>query len=301
VRKNICLAVYLLFILILIPAYAFAEINLNISDSTTTIIDSSTFKMNNITADVDGVAVAGQYWIDFKWDPGSLVFVPINAGAEETPNIIGTWLMTADWTCDGTTDATSYWTINSDNTVSSSSGKTGAWTLKDNNVTITFETTHYTGTINAANDTISGNVSTNLDTGCWTATKTTPVQEKTWNFWVYNSSTSYTVTLKSNANRTFTISFTPGTGNPNVCFLYDYKFIQGNNTLSFSIYQNLLDSNTALFISQTGWDGCDYVYQGQTASGTISNMPTWFNFNTTFKVGVNSGLMILEPDGSAHK
>ena len=81
-RKIICLAVYLLLILMLIPAYSFAAINLNISNSTTTIIDSSTFKMNNITADIDGVSVPGQYWIDFKWDSVNLVFVPINVGAE---------------------------------------------------------------------------------------------------------------------------------------------------------------------------------------------------------------------------
>jgi hypothetical protein len=81
-RKRIYLAVYLLFILMLIPAYSFAAINLNISNSTTTIIDSSTFKLNNITADIDGVAVPGQYWIDFKWDSVNLVFVPINIGAE---------------------------------------------------------------------------------------------------------------------------------------------------------------------------------------------------------------------------
>ncbi len=64
--------------------------------------------------------------------------------------------------------------------------------------------------------------------------------EKTWNFWVFDDSTSYAVTSKSNADRTFNISFRPGTGNPFVCVTGGYRFMQGINTFDLSTSHSVL-------------------------------------------------------------
>jgi uncharacterized protein (TIGR03067 family) len=70
-----------------------AEVNLNISQSGITITGQDTFRINKVTANVDGIIVPGQYWIDFMWDSVTLVFVPINVGEENvaTTALEGTW------------------------------------------------------------------------------------------------------------------------------------------------------------------------------------------------------------------
>ncbi len=114
---------------------------------------------------------------------------------------------------------------------------------------------------------------------------------------VVDDSTSYYVTLKSNADQTFNISFSPGTGNPFVCVAGDYRFMQGNYTFDLSTFG--ADTNTALITFSGGWNGCDYIYQGQTVSGTISSIPSWLDFNSQFFIGINSGIIALETDGQA--
>jgi hypothetical protein len=122
-------------------------------------------------------------------------------------------------------------------------------------------------------------------------------EEKTWNFLVSDDSTSYNVTVKSNSNRTFNISFSPGTGNPFVCVTEGYRFMQGNHTFDLSTFQ--ADTNHALITFSGGWDGCNYIYQGQTVSATISSIPSWLDFNSQFSVGINSDIIVLETDGQA--
>jgi hypothetical protein len=122
-------------------------------------------------------------------------------------------------------------------------------------------------------------------------------EEKTWNFLVSDDSSSYYVTLKSNADRTFDISFSPGTGNPFVCVTDGYRFMQGNNTFDLSRSQS--DTNTALITFSGGWNGCNYISQGQTVSATISNIPSWLDFNSQFSIGINSDIIVLETDGQA--
>jgi hypothetical protein len=79
-KNNISLAACLLLITAIISSYAFAGINIDISKSTTTIVDDSTFKLTNVTAGVDGVTIPGKYWINFTWDPVNFVFMPLHFG-----------------------------------------------------------------------------------------------------------------------------------------------------------------------------------------------------------------------------
>ncbi len=122
-------------------------------------------------------------------------------------------------------------------------------------------------------------------------------EEKTWNFLVSNNSTSYYVTLKSNADRTINISFSPGTGNPFVCVTGAYSFMQGTHTFDLSTSQ--ADANTALITFSAGWNGCNYINQGQTVSATVSSVPPWLDFNSQFSLGINSDIIVLETDSRA--
>lgn len=286
-KKLLIIAFFLIF-----TCSAWA-LDIDFSASQTNAVNSQIIRIHNLTS----LGLPGKYWVDFQWDPVNLIMVPVAAGAEVVPSAVGTWAVTFDWTCDGTNDATSYWTFNDNGSLSSSTGMTASWQMANNTVSIYFDSnSSYTGTLGADNNTMSGTIA---NTGCWSAARSSSVTEKTWNFWVYNSSTSYTVTLKSNANHTFDITFSPGTGNPWVCMTVNYEFIQGNSTFDFSSARS--DVNTALVSFPGGWDGCDYIYQGQTISGTISGIPTWFDFNSEFGVAIGSDFLYLEPDGSTHR
>lgn len=57
---------------------ACAEINTDISNSTVEILNSTTMRIRNLTAE----GYSGKYWVDFQWDSSTLVYRPIQVGAE---------------------------------------------------------------------------------------------------------------------------------------------------------------------------------------------------------------------------
>lgn len=75
------LALAILFVLIWINA-SYAEINTDISNSTVEILNSTTMRIRNLTAE----GYSGKYWIDFQWDSSALVYRPIQVGTEVTTN-----------------------------------------------------------------------------------------------------------------------------------------------------------------------------------------------------------------------
>jgi hypothetical protein len=207
--------------------------------------------------------------------------------------IVGQWVMIADWQCDKRNDAWAIWTFNSDGSLSSSTGNVGEWSLQNNEVTVVMNTSSYYGNV-ASDGTISGAIGV----GCWSAWKNSETKLKSWIFSVDEGSTSYQVFLDLNANRTFEIKFKPLTGNPNICYI-SYAFLQGNSQFDLSPYAS--DSDSALLASLSGWDGCSYVYQGQTVTSMIVDLPAWFNPSSTFSVGLRGDFLVLEPDGSVHR
>ncbi len=70
---------------LLLISVAQAEVNLNISGSQVEMQNSDTFRMLNVTSP----EYPGVYWVDFKWDPVNLVFVPVNVGTEMLYKISG--------------------------------------------------------------------------------------------------------------------------------------------------------------------------------------------------------------------
>jgi hypothetical protein len=209
--------------------------------------------------------------------------------------IVGQWIMVADWQCDKNDDAWVIWTFNGDGSLSSSTGNVGLWSLQNDDLTVQINaitTSVYHGKV-----VLDGTTSGTVGAGCWAAWKNSETKLKSWMFWVDKGSTSYQVFLDLNANRTFEIKLKPGTGNPYISYL-DFSFIQGNNQFDLSIFDP--DSNSALLAPFLGWEGYGYIYQGQTVSGMIVDLPAWFNPTLTFSVGVNSGFIILEPDGNVH-
>jgi hypothetical protein len=74
-KLMIVLALSLVF---MIYNAAYANIDINISASNLSILDSNTIRIHNFTV----VGFPGRYWVDFKWNPAGLDFVPINAGVE---------------------------------------------------------------------------------------------------------------------------------------------------------------------------------------------------------------------------
>lgn len=284
----------LTLILIISAGISYAGIDLNFSESEVDIIDPTTIRIKHITAP----CCPGKYWIDFRWDTESLILIPVNAGAEEQYNtsVEGGWLVSLDKNCNGV-DLSAYWVFNGDGSILSNTGSTATWLLDNNNITITFGTTIYTGTIDLTNNTMSGT----YNSGCWSAQKANPSPEKNWSFNVVQTKSEYNVNLHSRSNYTFEITFTPVNGTPFVCVSLDFNFIQNNNVFDLENSYILLDSDTAYISFISGWDGCDYIYPGQTVTGTISGIPLWFDFNSKFTIGIGSDYIILEPDGTTHK
>jgi hypothetical protein len=241
--------------------------------------------------------------VDFIWNPEQLKFVPTYIEAEVSPvdsNVVGGWRVDIDGTCDNESDSRVYWTINNNGTLLSSTGNEGTWELQDNDITIHFGSTTYTGTVNPSNNTINGTFVYSNNTGCWFAIKGTNTQQ-TWQFWVADFNDTYRVDLKSKHDYTFDITFTYVTGNPFLCVDIEYVFLQGNNIFYLTDFRLSVNSDTALITYDTVWNGCDYIYQGQTITGHITHIPLWFNSNSTFRIGVNSDVITLEPDGTTHR
>lgn len=80
--KKIC---FIIVVSLLLISVAQADVNLNISGSQFEIQNTDTFRIRNVIAP----GYRGAYWIDFKWDPVNLVFVPVNLGAEALYKIAG--------------------------------------------------------------------------------------------------------------------------------------------------------------------------------------------------------------------
>ncbi len=79
---------------------SYATIDIDISRSRIIITDPHTIKLGNVT--VSGYS--GTYWVEFRWDPERLVFVPIDGGVE-TAGAGNVWSIT-DTTTDGTMEIT---------------------------------------------------------------------------------------------------------------------------------------------------------------------------------------------------
>lgn len=71
---------FVVALLIGLTGVCYADLALDISGSQYETKSTDTVRMRNVVAP----GYAGKYWIDLKWDSSILVFVPINAGAENT-------------------------------------------------------------------------------------------------------------------------------------------------------------------------------------------------------------------------
>lgn len=61
---------------------ACAEVNTDISNSTVEILNSTTMRIRNLTAE----GYSGKYWVDFQWDSSALVYRPLQVGTETATN-----------------------------------------------------------------------------------------------------------------------------------------------------------------------------------------------------------------------
>lgn len=137
------------------------------------------------------------------------------------------------------------------------------------------------------------------------------VAGKTWTVNVLGSSSAtYSILLTSYPDtRAFKMVISVGSGNPQVCLTQSFKFIQGNN--SFGLSTSDSGGHDATIKFDTSFNGCEYVYQGQTITGTIpgnvhnvwdnsdhTNLPAWFDFGASFKLGIGSVTKTLNTDGT---
>jgi hypothetical protein len=63
-------------LLLCFSGISYADIAIDISGSQVEIQDSTTMRVRNLT--VPGYE--GRYWVDFQWNPASLVFTPTGVG-----------------------------------------------------------------------------------------------------------------------------------------------------------------------------------------------------------------------------
>lgn len=75
-------AVVVFFMLFLGMAAWASHINADISNSTMTNLDGSTFRLHNMALSAPEINASGIYWVDFQWDPINYRFVPVNLGEE---------------------------------------------------------------------------------------------------------------------------------------------------------------------------------------------------------------------------
>lgn len=195
--------------LLLYVSPVLADIPVDISGSQCEIQSSDTVRMRHMTAP-GSPDYAGQWWVDFQWNPAMLMFVPVNLGQEAIP------------------------------------------------------TGH------------------------------------TWSWIVTNISRSFVYTLTSDpTQRAFHVSYQQHTGTPFIC--QDEDFFQGNNSFGLTDAPFLVNNSTALITYTTSFNGCGYLYAGQTIEGNITHLPSWFDFSQTFAVGFGASPMYCEPDGSHHQ
>jgi len=199
-KLMIVLALSLVF---MIYNAAYANIDIDISASNLSNLDSNTIRIHNLTV----VGFAGRYWVDFKWNPAGLAFVPINGGVE---------------------------------------------------------------------------------TG------------KIWTF-VYNSTSdkSYTMTLATDLNtRAMKLTFTNGINNPVICPTSTFMFYQGSNLFDLTTASYATGLNIALFTAEVPWNGCDTLFQGSSFEGTVSYVPNWFDFNSSFSLAPDSSGTVFTLDSN---
>jgi hypothetical protein len=123
---------------------------------------------------------------------------------------------------------------------------------------------------------------------------------KTWSWTVIDFADSFVYTLTSDPeHRTFHVSYQHHSGTPFICT--DEDFIQGNNSFGLADVPLLVNNSTALITYTTSFNGCGYLYPGQTIEGNITHLPSWFDFSQTFAVGFGASPMYCEPDGSLHQ
>lgn len=119
---------------------------------------------------------------------------------------------------------------------------------------------------------------------------------ETWS-WTINTTSydSFTYTLTSDSRaRVFHVTYSQKTGDPFVCS--NESFTQGNNSFDVSTFAGL---NTALITYSADFSGCGHII-GQTVSGTISSIPSWFEFSKSFVVSYGGVPVVCEPDGTVH-
>lgn len=106
----------------------------------------------------------------------SVVFVMVVAGCSsssgKTYDLVGTWVMTFDWSCDGTNgQVVSH--FSKDGTWVNDNSHSGTWTVEKKEATIRYTSgTVYLGTFED-DDTLSGTVRSGSGaTGCWSGIRT---------------------------------------------------------------------------------------------------------------------------------
>lgn len=117
---------------------------------------------------------------------------------------------------------------------------------------------------------------------------------KTWNITATGYNSTVNISITSNpTNRSFNVAFTGVSGASWVCYV-SKAFVQGGNQFDLSEYS--YDADTALFTTNSGWDGCSDIYAGVTKSGVISHIPSWFNLDAQFTfVFDSSNSFLLSP------
>jgi hypothetical protein len=90
IMKKVLVAI---FVLSLSVSVAYADgLTIDVSGSYAEMQSSGVMRTRNVTAP----GIPGQYWIDFQWNPESLMFVPIAAGEDILPpssKISGTYIL----------------------------------------------------------------------------------------------------------------------------------------------------------------------------------------------------------------
>ena len=94
--------------------------------------------------------------------------------AEKTRTVAGTWPLTFDWSCDGSSGTNFFYIYNDGTFYVGQEGSYGTWTLLENQITLVFSSgTTYVGTVDSTWTRIEGTMesSSGESTGCWSAEK----------------------------------------------------------------------------------------------------------------------------------
>jgi len=271
------------------------QLLIDVSGSIVEVKDQTTIRVRDILITVP--ETGGRVWADFRWDPIQWVFVPVAADFETPTGLEGTWAFSLDAACDGIVDFAEKWTFHSNGLVSARTGATLKWSKEQMAITVETGDRTYTGQIDTAGQSMSGQFTDASSVGCWTAKTYAPVQEQSWTFEVPGAS-PYSMTLRINADRTFTITLMTSRENASVCLTTDMRVVQ--NWRVFGLSADTSDLTTARVTFAPGWSGCEYIHRDEAVMATVSDIPSWFDFGATFAVNVGPASRVLEPDGTSH-